>query len=184
MKKGIIYTSIAWTTLIIIDFILESNEIHSKYLVVENFMKLLTFFVWIVPILLIFLIKKKIVKYILLTISAILIIINGLFIMFLGTFFINDLFVGNGYRQIFEKKISNDRYFSIYRSPDEGAFGGDSRTYMIDKKLVFGLVKRHSLKPEEYEIHQDIKNKTETIIIEKDTIFVDNKLLKGKGDLK
>ncbi len=167
-----------------IELILERNEIHSKYLVIENIMKLLFFFVWIVPILLTFLIKKKVVKYSLLTIGVILIIINSFSIIFLGVFFINDLFVGNGYRQIFEKKISNNTYFSIYRSPDEGAFGGDFRTYTVDRKYFLGFVKRHSLRPEEYEIHQNIKDKTETIIIEKDTIFVDNKLLIGKGDLK
>jgi len=168
----------------LIDLILEKNEIHSKYLIVENLLKLLFFFVWIVPILLIFLIKKKLVKYVLLTISAILIIINGFFIFFLGMFFINDLFVGNGFRQIFEKEISNNTYFSIYRSPDEGSFGGDYRTYTVDRKFLLGFVKRHQLNPEEYVINQDIKNNSETIIIGRDTIFIDNKLLKGKGNLK
>jgi hypothetical protein len=58
------------------------------------------------------------------------------------------------------------------------------KAYSIDKKLPLGFVKRYFLLQEEYEFHQDIKNNTETIIFGKDTIFVDNKLLDKKGDLK
>ncbi len=184
MRKLIIYISIIWIILISVDILLEHNEIHSRFLFIENVMKLLTFFVWIVPILLIFLIKKKIVKYILLSISAIVILINSYFILFLGMFFINDLFIGNGYRQIFEKKISGNKFFSIYRSPDEGALGGDYRTYTVDTKYIFGIVKRHELSSNEYSLQQDIKNNCETIIIGNDTIFVDNTLIEKKGNLK
>lgn len=105
-------------------------------------------------------------------------------IMFLGIFLFNDLIIGNGYRQIYEKELSKNKYFSIYRTPNTGAFGGDYKTYSIDEKLPLEFVKRHFLLQGEYEFHQDIKNNTETIIFGKDTIFVDNKMLDKKGVLK
>jgi len=180
MKKAIIYTSIIWVTLVLVSLLLEKNEIYSSYLIVENIRKLVFFFVWIVPILLITQLKKNIIKDILLIISFILFLVNSESIVTIGISYVKDLYIGNGYRQIFEKKLPNNTYFSIYKSP-ENTFpeGGSFEVYTINTKYILGFIKRHSLNKKEYEVQQNIPNKSELFIIGKDTVFVDNKLLQS-----
>ncbi len=110
MRKLIIYFSCLWIVSVLISIILEKFDIYSSSLLVENIKNLLFGFAWIVPIILILLIRKKVIKYILLAFSAILIIFKGVYLFFLGVFLVNILIDGNGYKQLFEKEISNNKY--------------------------------------------------------------------------
>ena len=185
MRKAIIYISSIWTIIILSGFLLGYNRIYSSFLIFENVLKFLSFLYFIiVPLLLILLIKNKTIKRLLLVIDIVLLVMGSFVIMFLGIFLINDIIIGNGYRHIFERELSKNKYFSIYRTSDAGAFGGDYRVYSIDKKLPLGFVKRHFLLQDEYQFYQDVRNNTEKIIFGEDTIFVDNDLLDKKGDLK
>jgi hypothetical protein len=104
--------------------------------------------------------------------------------MFVGIFAWNDIKTDNGYRKIFEQEIGDNEYFCIYRTPDKGALGGDYRAYTIDNKLALGFIRRRQLRPNEYEVHQNIPKDINTIIYQNDTITYSNKELKGKGQLK
>jgi len=177
MRKLILYFSCLWIAIVLISIILEKFDIYSNSLLVENIKNLLFGFAWIVPIILILLIRKKVIKYILLAVSAILIIFKGVYLFFLGVFLVNNLIDGNGYKQLFEKEISNNKYFSIYECPDESDFEGSNKLYAIDKKLPLGFVKRQPLNVEEYEFHQGLKNRTDIVLFGRDTISVDNKIV-------
>jgi len=163
---------------------LKWNNIWSEYILFENLLSLLLFGTFLIPILLILLIKKRIIKYTLLGIFLLLLALAWFPIMFSGIFLINDLSTGNGYRKVFEYKLTNNEYFSIYRTPDKGAFGGDYKMYSIDKKLGLGFISRNKLGPDEYKLLQNVHENTEVLIYKQDSIFIDNKLLQGKGDIK
>ena len=49
---------------------------------------------------------------------------------------------------------------------------------------MFEFVERHELHSNEIDILSDENNNFETIIYNQDTIFVDRRLLVGKGDLR
>ena len=125
MEKTIKYVSIVWESFLLLWTILHICEIHSKNLFLENLFGLLIFFSWIIPLLLLFLIQTKFLRNILLAIYSLLIILSSPIILFVGMLVIDDFIIGNGFRQIFEKEISDNKFFSIYRTPDQGALGGD-----------------------------------------------------------
>ncbi|MDP2362529.1 MAG: hypothetical protein Q8M94_02035 [Ignavibacteria bacterium] len=184
MRKAIIYTSIIWTAVFLICFGLRVCNIFSKYLFFENLTTLIQLNIWFVPFLLIFLIRKKINRIIALSTSAVLLIILSPFIFILNIWGIDNLLIGNGYRKIYEKEISNQQYFSIYRSPDEGALGGDLKVYAIDNKLPLGFVKRDLLSIGDFDLSHNYRINIDTVIFNNDTIIVHCDKLIGKGDLR
>ncbi len=167
------------------DLIMNLNEIHSKFLIIESCLRFLWFlYVVYVPFVLVFFIRNKLVKTILLLIGLFFVFLGSLMVAFVGVVMVDDVVKGNGFRQIFEKEISGNVYFSIYRSPDQGAMGGDHRMCSVDRKFPLGFVKRHFLLSSEYYSVRDTGLNTETFFVGQNTIFVDYEQLKGKGDLK
>lgn len=182
MRKIIIYTSVIWISIVFLYFLQGWIEIYNSNIFFENILKLFVGFAWIVPILLIFLIKEKLVRYILLASVMIILFVCGLWslLFIVDAWVMNDLLTGNGFNQIYEKKISDNRYFSVYITPGMGGLGGSWDMYTIDKKLPFGFVNRHKLTNAEFKCERGSKLNTEIIIIGKDTVTIDSDLIEKK----
>ncbi len=126
--------------------------------------------IWIVPFLLIYLIRTFRTQIIALSISLVILIILSPFILFANLALIGIMFSDVGSNQIYEKEISNKQYFSINRK-------GGGNYFAIDTKLHLGFVKRHELTGKDFEIFHDYQNNLDTIIISNDTVIVDRKLI-------
>ncbi len=170
IKKWINYISVTWILIVGIRFTLGCFDIYSTIILLENIYKLLLLFVWLIPLAYIFYIKDKIIRYLLIVLCSVLGIYCIGMLSFLSMFLINDLFTGNGYKQIFNTKLKNNTIFSIYKSPDMGALGGNWTIYSIDKKIIPGLVHRRKLNYKDYILSKDYIHNTERIIIGLDTI--------------
>ena len=61
------------------------------------------------------------------------------------TWTLHDLRTGNGYRLVYEHNLGEREQLVIYRSPDNGAFGGDLLVAATVRPLFLGLEQRRFL---------------------------------------
>jgi hypothetical protein len=125
------------------------------------------------PVLAIILIKRKLIRYILLTILFFGVIILAFPLTFVGIFLINDLKTGNGFQKIHEQTLNEKDKFVIYITPDKGALGGANKVYSVDRELFWGFHKRKRLKPDEYNLIQSREPRIDTIFYLYETIIID-----------
>jgi hypothetical protein len=69
----------------------------------------------------------------------------------------------NGFRPVFEKQIENKKWLIIFRTPDEGALGGDHICPALVDKIILGIQKRKWLN--ENDIKFDLNNDSNFIEI-------------------
>ncbi|MFB6344021.1 hypothetical protein ACE1ET_20040 [Saccharicrinis sp. FJH62] len=175
MNKYLRNIVIIWIAIIIVRFIFKKFDIWSEYIIVENLLNIITYFGWILPFLLISIIKIKALKYSLFLLYSFVLIVFSFKLLFLGIMFFNDLMTSNGFEKVYEKTLNNKETFAIYKTPDSGAMGSCSSTiYCIQKNLFLGFVKRYSLNESEYELKQGIYSKIDSIFYQNDTIIFDN----------
>jgi hypothetical protein len=69
----------------------------------------------------------------------------------------------NGFRPVFEKQLENRKWLIVYRTPDQGALGGDHISPAIVNKIIPGIEKRKWLN--ESDIKFDTNNDSDYIEI-------------------
>lgn len=140
MKKRHIFC-LAYLIIIVIEFILFFQEIHHT----SNFIKnLITLGIFLFPIVIIIFIsgfKKSTARTVSLVIASIGTIVWFLVSWFFIMFFFGSLLTNNGFHKVYEKQV-NDKTLVIFRTPNEGAFGGDELKPAIVTKVFWGLEKR------------------------------------------
>ena len=175
MKNSAIkHIVIIWTSIILIFILLKWGNIWSHSILFENIQSLIIFFgSIIIPVLAIILIKRKLIRYILLTILFFGIILLAFPLTFVGMFLISDLKTGNGFQKIHEQPLNEKDKFVIYITPDKGALGGSNKIYSVDRELIWGFHTRKRLKPDEYNLIQSREPRIDTIFYRNETIIID-----------
>lgn len=97
-------------------------------------------------------------------------------------FAIGDLQSGNGFRQVFESPLSNGERLVIYRSPDQGALGGDDICFATVKNVLPCIISRSFLSGKALQIEKSGSERF--IIVEGVRIKIpDDEILRRYGKL-
>jgi len=186
IPKQIIIVSIAYFSLYAIAILLrEYTGISLTSNRIRNVLHLGFFFVPLLPILWFWMIKINWLK-ILLSVVYVFFLIPFYLVSSLAILFtLNDVLSdnGNGFREVYKKEIEKGKYIKVFRTPDQGALGGDFTQVAIVRELLPGLENRTWLPDNQrkYQFNNDsdfvyIRNKKYNIPKEKD--------LRMNGNLK
>ena len=143
-KILLLVTGIMITSYFFLAYLESQFAVYLKNNNVSNVFYFLSFLFVFFPLVWISFIKYKKIKLFLYT-------LNVLYILwFFYNWWLAALFAladvtdmnGKGYRRAFAVEIARNRYFCVYRTPDEGALGGDDFRYFKVDEVFPGFEKR------------------------------------------
>lgn len=119
-----------------------TNNTLGSILLIGFFLTPFIPFFWFIYIKRLKLKNGLIIGYSLLLSPILLLSMMGFFLSSLNLIFTPD----NGFRPVFEKRIDSKNWLVIYRTPDQGALGGDHIQPAIVNKICSGIEHRKWLK--------------------------------------
>lgn len=112
---------------------------------VYYFMGVYELLIVFVPFVWLFMIDNKKVRIVLTSSYIAILVCASPFIYFLSIWSVGDLFDGrgNGWRMVHRQPIDSSQFLAIYRTPDQGALGGDTLAAAQITPIFSGLIHRH-----------------------------------------
>jgi len=123
-------------------FFLKSTGIYTTSILFSQLVSIYNLFIVFIPLLLFLLIKNIKLRSILSVAYSIVLFVLSPALLFTSLMIIDDLGTNNGLRKVHEQNLSSGYLFSIYRTHDEGALGGDELVIYKEKILLPGVVYR------------------------------------------
>lgn len=158
IKKTLLWISLIYTGLYVIFFsFVWGLGFSLTYNQLNNLLTLGMFVIPIIPILWFQFIKLKWLRILTSVLYGVALIPVAL-VSFLAFFFtLYDVleWKNNGFRPVFERQIEKGKWLIVFRTPDEGALGGDHIRPALVDKIIPGVQKRKWLN--ETEIKFDLK---------------------------
>ncbi|WP_324672168.1 hypothetical protein [Hymenobacter sp. GOD-10R] len=139
-----IYTKVTLAYLSL--FIPNLLGVYSTSILINQLFSVYKLFIVFIPLLFIFSISRTKLKIVLSALYSALLILVSPALLLASAFIIGDLGTNNGLRKVYEYKLSDGYLFSIYRTRNEGALGGNDLIIYKEKKLTPGIIYRTKFK--------------------------------------